>query len=228
MKIQLSKKSTITLSNKEVQNLASFTVAVLVAVFCLLGSKTLLSKALYQQRAISAGNKASKQLDANLTRAALLSTQYSSLFENTDPQNVLGGKNDSSAQAIPPNIDNARIAIDALPTMYDYPATLASITKILTDDGIGSPNITGTDQTSTIKNDPLANPQPVAISLGITGSGNYASIQNVLKDLERSIRPFDVTSLQLAGTENNLSLNANVTTYFQPAKTLGITPEAIK
>ncbi len=228
MKIQVSKKTTITITDAELRNLIIFTISVAVAAFCLYSSKTLLSKTLYQQRVISAGHKASTQLDTNLKNAATLSTQYSSLFENTDPQNVLGGKNDSSTTAIPPNVDNARLALDALPTMYDYPATIASLTKILTQDGITTPSITGTDQTTTISSQPSSNPQPVAITIGISGTGNYTSVQNVLKDLERSIRPFDVTSLQLSGTETNLSLNASVTTYFQPAKTLGITPKEIK
>lgn len=228
IKLKISNKNTVMLSNADVRNLVVFTLAVAVGVFCLLGAKTLLAKTLYQQKVISASHKSAKQLNANLTNAQTLSAQYSSLFESSDPQNVLGGQNDSSRQAVPPNVDNARLALDALPTIYDYPATLASLTKILTDDGIGAPNITGTDQSSTISNDPSSSPSPVKISLGITGTGNYVSVKNVLKDLERSIRPFDVTTLQLSGSEAHLTLNATVVTYFQPAKVLGITPKEVR
>lgn len=228
IKVQLSKTSTITLSDGEVRNLGMFALSVAVAVFCLLGSKTLLSKTLYQQRVISASHKAVKQLDTNLSRSTNLTNQYSSLFENSDPQNVLGHKNDNSAQAVPPDVDNARLALDAMPTIYDYPATLASITKILTTDGLSEPSITGTDQTGTISSEPSSNPKPVAITLGISGTGSYTAVQRVLKDLERSIRPFDVTNLQLSGTETHLALNATVTTYFQPAKVLGIKPVEVK
>jgi hypothetical protein len=228
MKIKLSSKSTLTLSNGDVRNLTIFAIAAVVAVFCLLGSKTLLSKTIYQQKVISASHKSSKQLDTNLSRASTLTAQYSSLFENSDPANALGGKNDTSANAVPPNVDNARLAIDAMPTIYDYPATVASLTKILTDDGITAPSITGTDQTGTIKSDPSSDPQPVTITIGITGTGNYNAVQKVLKDLERSIRPFDVTHLQLAGSEAHLTLTATVNTYFQPAKVLGITPKEVR
>lgn len=228
IKIQLSKTSTVTLSDAQVRNLATFTLAVAVAVFCLLGSKTLLSKTLYQQKVVSASNKANKQLDTNLKNASTLENQYSSLFENTDPSNVLGGKNDTSAQAVPPNIDNARLALDALPSIYDYPATVASLTKILIDDGLTTPNITGTDQTGTVSSAASSSPAPVAIAMGFTGTGNYRSVQKVLSDLERSVRPFDVTTVQLSGTETQLTINASLTTYFQPAKVLGITPKEIK
>lgn len=228
IKVQLSKKTTVTLSDADVRNLTAFTLAVVVAVFCLLGSKTLLAKTIYQQKVISASNKANKQLDINLKNSSTLSTQYSSLFENSDPSNVLGGKSDTSTQAVPPNIDNARIALDALPSIYDYPATVASLTKILTDDGITTPNITGTDQTGTVSNAVSSSPEPVAIVMGFTGTGSYRAVQKVLSDLERSIRPFDVTSVQLSGSETQLTINASLTTYFQPAKVLGITPKEIK
>lgn len=226
--VKISSKNTVTLSNAEVRNLVTFTVAVAVGVFCLLGAKTLLSKTIYQQKVISAAHKADKQLKTNLSNSSTLTDQYASLFENSDPSNALGGKSDTSAQAVPPDVDNARLALDALPTIYDYPATIASLTKILTDDGIGTPSITGTDQSTTIKDDPTSAPSPIKITLGISGTGNYTSVRNVLRDLERSIRPFDVTSLSLSGTEGNLTLNASVDTYFQPAKVLGITPKEVR
>jgi hypothetical protein len=171
-----------------------------------------------------------KITDEQLTKALADASNlpYVNLTNAQVSKNVLGGKSDTSAQAVPPDVDNARLALDALPTIYDYPATIASLTKILTDDGIGSPSITGTDQSTTIKDDPTSDPSPIKITLGISGTGNYSSVRNVLRDLERSIRPFDVTSLSLSGTENNLTLNASVDTYFQPAKVLGITPKEVR
>lgn len=53
IKVQLSKKTTITLSEGQVRNMVVFGVAVLVSVFCLMGIKTLLSKTIYQQKVIS-------------------------------------------------------------------------------------------------------------------------------------------------------------------------------
>ncbi|HVX58596.1 MAG TPA: hypothetical protein VG964_02570, partial [Candidatus Saccharimonadales bacterium] len=70
IKIQISKKTTVTLTDAQVRNLVAFTLAVTLAVFCLLGSKTLLSKTIYQQKVISASNKANKQLDTNLKNSS--------------------------------------------------------------------------------------------------------------------------------------------------------------
>jgi hypothetical protein len=229
MKFNLNAKSpTLKVDKDELKSWLLFGLVVLFGAFCLYSSKTLLSKALYQQKVVSASNKAVKQLDANLTGAAQLSSQYKGLFENDSPINVLGGKNDSSAGAVPPNVDNARIALDALPITYDYPALIASLTKILTDNGISAPTITGTDATATTPSDPSASPQPVMITVSISGSGSSSSVQNVLNSLEKSIRPFDVTSLQLSGSGSQLDLTASLNSYFQPAKTLGITRGSIR
>lgn len=201
---------------------------IMTGAFCLFGSKTLLSKAAYQHKIISASSKASKQLDKNLKAADQLSSQYKGLFENDNPQNAIGGKNDKSANAIPPNVDNARLALDAMPITYDYPALIASLTKILNDSGLSSPSITGTDQTASTSNEPSAEPKPTTITLNITGVGSVAAVQNVLVALEKSIRPFDVTNVQLSGGNSKLSLTATINTYFQPAKTLGITEGKVK
>lgn len=229
MKFNLTGKNgqPIDLGSPQNQAWLKLGLAVMLGVFCLYGTKTLVSRALYEQRVVSANHKALKQLEKNLETASVLQTQYNTLFENSNPINILGGKNDSSSQATPPDVDNARIALDALPTTYDYPALLASVTKIMTNNGIVSPNISGTDQTTSTSSIPSATPSAVAIKITISGAGTYSSVQNVFKDLERSVRPFDVSSLELSGSETNLSFTAIVTTYFQPAKTLGITKSRV-
>jgi hypothetical protein len=71
-------------------------------------------------------------------------------------------------------------------------------------------------------------PQPSNIDLTINGNGRYSDSQQLVKDLERSIRPFDITKLTLTGNQSNLTINLNVTTYYQPAKTVNITSKEIK
>jgi len=230
MKLNLTTKDgrPLELNTPQAKGWLRFGAVVMVAAFCLFGAKTLLGQALYQQRVISTQHKAEKQLATNINAASTLTSQYNTLFENSNPINVLGGKSDTSAQAVPPDIDNARLALDAMPTTYDYPALIASVTKMMNNNQIGAPSITGTDQTNTVSSAPSLNPQPVAINLTISGIGNYSTIQQFLKELELSIRPFDVTSLQLSGNEANMSFTAAVTTYFQPAKVLGITESKVQ
>ena len=208
--------------------LAIITAASVVTIFCLMSSKALLSQAAYQRKVVNANQAAVKQLNANVSAAKELVNQYNQVFEGSSPGNIIGGQNDKSANAIPPNGDNARIVLDALPSKYDFPALLSSISKILTNDGITSPSVTGADDSASISNDASPNPKAQQLQLTVTGTGSYQAVQTFVKDLERSIRPFDVVKLQLAGPQNQLTFTMTVNTYYQPAKSLNIVSKGVK
>ncbi|HVO86107.1 MAG TPA: hypothetical protein VMT23_00025 [Candidatus Binatia bacterium] len=209
-------------------------VATVITVFSLISAKTLLGQAAYQRRVINARHSSAQQLNDDIKNANTLVTQYNNVFIGTSDQNIIGHINHSTevvnGQTIvtaPPDGDNGRIVTDALPTLYNFPALLTSVSKILSDDSIGSPSIGGTDQSTTADNSPSDKPAPIKIDLTISGSGTYSGSEKLIKDLERSIRPFDVTHLTLTGNESNLTVDLNVSTYYQPAKTVNITSKEI-
>jgi len=208
--------------------LAIISIAAVITIFCLMSAKALLSQAAYQRKVVKANQAAVKQLQANVTAAKALVTQYSQVFEGTNPSNIIGGQNTTSPDAVPPNGDNARIVLDALPSKYDFPALISSVSNILTDDKITSPSVTGTDESATIDSSATTNPQPQEIQLTVTGTGTYENVQAFVQDLERSIRPFDVVSLQLAGPQDSLIFTLTVNTYFQPAKSLNVVTQEVK
>lgn len=215
--------------SKEQQNLITIVaVATVITVFCLISTKALISKAAYQRKVINARNNSAKQLQSDITNANQLSTQYNNIFIGNNPENVIGGKNQTNSTTVPPDGDNGKIVLDALPTTYDFPALLTSISKLLANDGLGTPSIGGSDQAATVKSDPSGNPQPSSIDITITGTGTYENSQKLVKDLERSIRPFDITNLSLDGNQSNITINLGVTTYYQTAKTVNITSKEIK
>ena len=228
-KIKLSVSNKRSQINKAQSNmLATITVASVVTIFCLMSAKALLSQAAYQRKVVNANHTAVKQLQANVTAAQQLVIQYNGVFEGGSPTNIIGGKNDSSPSAVPPNGDNSRIVLDALPSQYDFPALVTSLSKLLNDDGITSQAVTGTDSSATVNNTPVANPTPQQIQVTVSGTADATAVQKFMKDLERSIRPFDVTNVQLSGPQNQLAFNLTVNTYYQPAKSLMVTPKEIK
>lgn len=208
--------------------LAVITGATIITIFCLMSAKALLAQAAYQRRVVNANHAAVKQLQANVNNAKQLVTQYNQVFEGNSPSNIIGGQNDSSNSAVPPNGDNARIVLDALPSKYDFPALLSSVSKVLNADGITAASVTGTDESATIKDDSGPNPQPQQIQLMVGGTGSYAQVQTFVQDLERSIRPFDVVKLSLSGPQNQLNFAMTLNTYYQPAKTLSIVTKEVK
>lgn len=194
-------------------------LSVVVTIFCLVSTKALLDYASYHRRELSAKRAVIKQLEANIAIANNLGSQYQS-FNSVNP-NFIGGKNTTDPNTLPPDGDNARLVLDALPSKYDFPALISSVSKILTNAGIANPGIAGSDLGATVNIAPSVSPSPVEIPLSINGSASYTGAQNLIRDLERSIRPFNITTLDFGGTNSNVSISAGLTTYFQPAKALG-------
>jgi hypothetical protein len=219
MKVPVSAKR-LQISKASSTIMSVVAIATVITVFCLVSSKALLSQAAYQNRLISAKNATVKQLEANKSAADQLVNHYRTAFDNAGPTNLLGAKNDKSPTAVPPDVDNTRLVLNALPTTYDFPALISSLSKITNNNNMASPTISGTDESATQNHQPSASPQPVSIKISMSGQNSYEGIQRLVRDLERSTRPFDITSLQLNGSQSFMSVGLNLNTYYQPAKTL--------
>lgn len=202
--------------------------SIVISVFCLVSAKALLSQASYQRKVLHARREALKKLESNQTAANQLVSQYHQVFQSSGPSNIIGGKNTTDQNAVPPDGDNARIVLDALPSSYDFPALITSTTKILSLNGIGGPSISSTDQTATVDTKSTSNPTATSIQLTLSGSSDYAHIQHLITDLERSIRLFDITTLQISGSNKDMSVSMNLNSYFQSAKTFNVQSEVVK
>jgi hypothetical protein len=194
-------------------------VATVIVVFGLFGAKALIVKGLYQRRALHARRQVVDQLKDNVKAANDLFSQYK-VFASQDP-NVLGG--DVGGDAVLDG-DNPRIVLDALPSKYDAPALATSVEKILTDQNITIGSLTITDDPAANPDKAESGPQAKPITFSFSGSSTYQGMTKLLQIFEHSIRPFDITSLQISGTDKNLHLTAAVTTYYQPAKSLDLSP----
>lgn len=199
--------------------LAVVAVAVALVVFGLFATKALISKGLYQRRAINARHQVVDTLKSNYTSAKTLVNQYI-VFAQADP-NALGGSATGTGNG---DGDNARIVLDALPSTYDAPALATSIEKLLSGRGMTIESLTVTDDPSTYSNQAQAQPKPTSVQFSFEGSTNYTGAQQLLQDFERSIRPFDLNTLEIDGSDANMKLTVNMTTYYQVAKSLDLTP----
>jgi len=197
--------------------------AAFIVVFCLMASYTLLGQLSYQNRVLGAKKTALKQLNEDISNTQSLVASYKA-FVST-PQNVLGGDpNGTGGQ----DGDNAKLVLDALPSKYDFPALATSLEKVVTDDKVTIESMGGTDDEVAQAQSASSSPQPVEIPFELAVSGNYADIQKVVKDLDKSIRPFQIQTMQLTGSESKMTLNISALTYYQPEKTLKIRTEVVK
>ena len=198
-------------------------LAVAVGVFSIVASRSLISQAAYQNKVLGERRKSEKVLKANSEALKQLVSQYT-VFAKEDT-NVLGGSRTGSGAL---DGDNAKIVLDALPSKYDFPALTSSIEKLVTGRKLTVTNINGTDDELNQLAPASSTPASVVMNFSVSTKGSYPSIKDLATDFERSIRPFDLVTMKLKGTDAALEAEFTYNTYYQPAKNLSITDKVIK
>lgn len=216
------KRTLIEKSNTTI--VAATSVACFIVIFSVVASISLFNQFTYQNRVIGANRTALNQLKTDLESTKSLVTSYNA-FVST-PTNSIGGNPDGTG---PQDGSNAKVILDALPSKYDYPALVTSLENILTGQAVQIQSITGTDDAaSQAGNQTSSKPTPQTMPFQVVVTGNYAAIQNVVSAFERSIRPFQIQTMELAGDQSQLTLTINAQTYWQPAKNLDIKTEVVQ
>lgn len=216
-----TKRSLITKANSTM--VITTGVAAFLVVFCLVASKTLLSQANYQNKVISKKKTAVTQLKANISAKDSLVSSYKS-FVNT-PQNVLGGNPTGTGAQ---DGDNAKLVLDALPSKYDFPALATSLEKMITSQNLSIQSITGTDEEATQDTSAQGAPQAVEMPFEVQVSGSYDSIKGLVDAFGRSIRPFQIQTIELSGGESSMTATISAKTFYQPEKTFKVQSEVMK
>lgn len=217
-----SKKSQI--DKAQAMSVSIVAVAVFVAVFSLVSTKSLWTQRSYQARVIDKKRIADKQLKDNVTSVQDLVQSYQQFVGATT--NIIGGNPAGTGEK---DGDNARLILDALPSKYDFPALTTSLEKVITDKGLKIESITGTDdEVNQAAAKSEAEPQPVAMPFQISVTGSYASVQDVLTSLEKSIRPFKSKKLVLKSGTGAITLTLDSQTYFMPQRSLDIRKEEVR
>lgn len=208
-----TKRALIDKANTTVVAITS--AAAFILVFSLVATKTLISQASYQNRVISAKHAAVKQLKDDVSAGKDLKTSYQAFVSTA--QNTIGGNPGGNG---PQDGDNSKIILDALPSSYDFPALTTSLEKLLTSSGLSIGGITGTDAELTqgsnlVSSSPTVVPMPFQVAV----SGNYSAIQGLIGEFEHSIRPFQIQTMQITGSQSQLTMNITAQTFYQPGKT---------
>jgi hypothetical protein len=198
--------------------------AAFLIVFFVVASYALFNQMMYQNRVISVKKKAVSQLETNIVSSKTLMEKYEEFV--SAPQNLIGGDPNGTGTQ---DGSNAKLALDALPSKYDFPALTTSIEKLLVDQQVKIMSINGIDDTvNQAITDSTGSPQPVEMPFEVTVGGEFQAIQNVISAFERSIRPFQVQTLEVTGDQQDLTLKITSKTFYQPAKTLNIKQEVVK
>ena len=201
-------------------------VASFLTIFSLVLAKAYIAQGRYQLRVINEREKAAKQLKENVQSAGELHQKYKDF--DSALENIIGGSSAANAKGERDG-PNSRLVLDALPSKYDFPALATSLEKILVDGGYRIESIVGVDdEIVQSKQASATTPEPLEMPFVISAAASYASVQKLVGDFERSIRPFQLTSLELNGNDANMEISVEAKTYYQPEKNLDIKKKVVK
>jgi hypothetical protein len=220
----LKKRQQITNANKLI-----FLWVIIAAValsICGVGIQFLFRQAAFNQKIIGAKATTQSTLTHNIDNAQALKKKIDNLLADTNLGSVRANPTDSTL----------KVVLDALPTKEDQAAFASSLQQIvLPKSGVGVTELSTIgqiDQTATggVATDQSGGSVTAAksISFGLGATGSYDQIKNMLHDLEYTIRPINVTSLSLAGTDTTLRITADGVTYYLPQRTVELGKRTIK
>lgn len=214
----------VQIDKANVRMFIAIAATVFVVVFCAVAVKSLISRQSYQNRVIEARETARDQLEQNIQAANQLTESYRTFVANTP--NAIGGNPSGTGER---DGDNAKITLDALPSVYDFPALTSSVEKLASKEGLKIENITGTDDEVNQRGQTSNEPVPVEMPFTVSVNGAYQNINNLILQFEKSIRPFKITKLEFSGGENgSVDLTIDAKSFYQPAKNLEVKKEVVK
>ncbi len=198
-------------------------VSLLVVGGAVLIGKSLVSGIVRDTKVLKAKNIANKQLDQNLVAVPQLIDNYATLT-------------------------NKNIIANALPNQGDLPAFMAMMENMGASSGVGlksiapsqvgtvaiagssgaSTNSTAAGGASNEASQSVKPPRPQPYAVSMTFDANYPALGRLLTAIEQSARPIRVTSLQISGSGASLSVQMEVTTYYQDKAKLPFSMETVK
>ena len=124
---------------------------------------------------------------------------------------------------------NSQVVLEALPSQYDYPALGSSLELIAEKSAQDKSKFkfSGTDLGDAPEKQ-SSSPVPFAMPFDTVVAGPTDKTLQFLLDLERSIRPFRVNTMELKGDDDGVSMTLTAESYYQPTKNLEITTKEVK
>lgn len=209
------------IQNANRQVLIWVAIAAAAVTVCIMVSMNFIQRIRYQAKVNSAKSQTNSILEENI------STHIPELISNVNvlrtDQNLMRLRRDSINHSV------FQVVIDALPKTGDETALAASLQqRILSVSGVNIEQISvvgggrgGFAAIAPPDGDGVADPsiempRPQAMTFTITVNGDLLSIHRMIIDIERTIRPIVINSIDLQGTYDRLHVVINATTYFVP------------
>ncbi len=193
--------------------LVATAITTVIVIFSLVAAQSLLKQMSYQNKVIGLRSTANKQLGDNIKSVTALKTSYDT-FENSS-ESVIGTPD-----------KNSKIVLDSLPSKYDFPALATSLDGLIAVSGSSATTITGVDNEAAATQDSI-NPEAIEIPFELSAKGDFTTAQKLILNMERSIRPLNITALTISGSGTDLAVKVTAKTFYQPEKKLEVEQKVI-
>lgn len=193
-------------------------IAAVAVSFCFATGQYLFSKWQFNNKIIDAKYKATTTLTNNLSNAEELRKNIDGLVASLELDSVKTNKDDPNTKSV----------LDALPTSFDPAALATSLQQvILGRSGVSVESIVVPTQTAG-ENIETTDPTPQEMKFSVVVSAPYDKVVNLVRDMERTIRPIKINSVSMNGSDQSLRVTIDATTYYQPSRSVELKKEALK
>ncbi len=117
--------------------------------------------------------------------------------------------------------------LDALPSKYDFPALATTMESLVQRSGLVLESFSGDDEEeSAIQSQ--TQPRPVEIEFTLQVSGSYEDVKKLISNMENTIRPMKIVSMEMKGVDSNMNVSIKTITYYQPATSLEVETRTVE
>ena len=176
----------------------------------------------FNNRVLAKERETDSTLTKNIENANKLKSAFNIL--NSSDENV---NSEKVLSALP--VDRNSSAFGAAIQNTIAPASAVQIQSLSFGDSetiVGADSDTTSSSSSATSEATAGNTQPLQVSIVVSGS--YANIASFIANLEKVTRPISIDSIDLSGSGDSMTLNLQMTTFYQPKKTVDITTKVIK
>lgn len=201
---------------------AAVAAAAACLVFAVISAQALWKQASYNRRVITKKEQARDILIQNKNNLNQLKNSYLAFVQN--PTNIIEGSSTGSGNN---DGDNAKIILDAMPSVYDFPGMITGFNKVINTGEFNKVTINAKDDELSQK----ANTTPGVVELPISFSAEskYEATQAFLTRLNSSIRPVKAKTINFSGdTGGDMTVTVEGLTYYQPKKVFDVKTETVK
>lgn len=210
------KRQQISAANKVV--FAWVIVASIVIGICAVVAQFMVQQLMFNNKVYGSLSKTSSTISKNIKAYDGLKEEVTKLV--ADPSLNALKKGDTS--------NALQVVIDALPTVEDKTSLATSMQKeVLGPAGVAITSFAVSDGDDGFGVESTNETGVPSFDFRFTISGSYENIRNALKNIERSIRPIKVTSVEIQGSGGQIEATIQATTYYQDAKGVGLKTEKV-